>query len=60
MNKLIEYSIYKENAALRETRDATIEFLDKLYKENLPDDVKKSVARFCSSVRKKKGDLASF
>lgn len=57
MNKLIEYSIYKENAALRETRDSTIEFLDKLYKENLPEEVKKSVAKFCSSVRKKKANL---
>ena len=60
MNKLIEYSIYKENAALRETRDSTIEFLDKLYQENLPEEVKKSVAKFCSSIRKKKGNFSAF
>lgn len=52
MNPFIEYSIYKENALLRENRDKTIEFLDRLYKEKLPDDIKKSVAKFASGLRK--------
>jgi len=59
MNPFIEYSIYKENALLRENRDKTIEFLDRLYKEKLPDDIKKSVAKFASGLRKNSNKLAA-
>ncbi len=53
MNPVIEYSIYKENAALREDKDRTIEFLDNLYKETLPEQVKSKVAKFTADLRKR-------
>jgi hypothetical protein len=58
MNSFIEYSIYKENAALRENRDKTIEFLDNLYKESLPEQVKLKVAKFTADLRKRNNKAA--
>lgn len=59
MNPVIEYSIYKENAALRETHNRTIEFLDSLYKETLPEQVKSKVAKFTADLRKRSNRAAS-
>jgi len=58
MNSFIEYSIYKENAALRENRDRTIEFLDSLYKESLPEQLKAKVAKFTADLRKRNNKAA--
>tara|TARA_Y100000385_G_C12945387_1_gene573069 strand:- start:643 stop:822 length:180 start_codon:yes stop_codon:yes gene_type:complete len=58
MNPVIEYSIYKENAALREDKDRTIEFLDNLYKETLPAQVKSKVAKFTADLRKRSNRAA--
>lgn len=58
MNSFIEYSIYKENAALRENRDRTIEFLDSLYKETLPEQVKSKVAKFTADLRRRSNKAA--
>jgi len=58
MTPFIEYSIYKENAALRENRDRTIEFLDSLYKESLPEQLKAKVAKFTADLRKRNNKAA--
>jgi hypothetical protein len=58
MNSFIEYSIYKENAALRENRDKTIEFLDSLYNESLPEQVKLKVAKFTADLRRRNNKAA--
>jgi hypothetical protein len=58
MNPVIEYSIYKENAALREDKNRTIEFLDNLYKETLPEQVKLKVAKFTADLRKRSNKAA--
>jgi hypothetical protein len=59
MNQVIEYSIYKENALLRENRDKTILFLDNLFKEELPEKIKHDVASFVADLRKRSNKAAT-